>query len=283
MTDSGGAMLRAEVIQGQRGQLLAVVHAAHGRRTRGTVVVAPPFAEEMNKSRRMVTLFAKAASDRGFETVVPDLTGTGDSDGEFADARWEIWCDDLARTMRTVESRSGQAPLLLALRTGALLALDVVQSAAARTAGLILWAPILDGQRFMRQFLRLRVAGSMAQAGAAQAQSVSVASLEASLRDGTALEVAGYSLAPELWAAISQLKIQAAPPRSGAVMKWFELAASEPCEISAAAQQSIDAFAREGWNVQPRCMLGAAFWGTAEIAEVTGLVAASADALNAFA
>jgi exosortase A-associated hydrolase 2 len=273
-------MLKAEVIRGRSGQLLVVVHAARGDAERRTVIVAPPFGEEMNKSRRMLSLFAQAAAECGIGTALPDLTGTGDSDGEFADARWDIWCDDLARTMDSVEARTGRAPVLLAVRTGALLAFDVLRSFSLRCAELVLWAPVLDGERFMRQFLRLRIAGTMAQSLPAQADRESVASLEVSLRAGTALEVGGYTLAPELWAAMSKLKAHAPPPESGTALHWFELVAAEPCQMPPAAQRCIDALNRAGWRVQGHALAGPAFWGTAEITEVPQLVSATVSALN---
>ena len=54
----------------------------------------PPFAEEMNHSRRMATLQAHRLAALGIDVLVVDLFGTGDSAGDFADARWETWQED---------------------------------------------------------------------------------------------------------------------------------------------------------------------------------------------
>jgi exosortase A-associated hydrolase 2 len=276
-------MLRAEVIEGRAARLLTVVHPAAGGVECGAVIVVPPFAEEMNKARRMITLFAQGAAARGITTVVPDLTGTGDSDGEFSDARWDIWCDDLARLSKIVETRTGHPPTWLAVRSGALLAFAVAQSGAARSARLILWAPVLDGERFMRQFLRLKVAGAMTQAAANPADRASVANLEASLRAGNTLEVAGYAIAPELWAAMITTKLPAAPPISVADVHWFEVSEADPREFSPAVQRSIEQLNGNGWRVQAQTVAGPAFWGTAEISTAPELIAKSVAALESAA
>lgn len=268
-------MLRPEVIEGRSGRLLCIVHAPAAGAAGGAVVVAPPFAEEMNKSRRMITLFAEAAAQRGFETVVPDLTGTGDSDGEFSDARWEDWSDDLERTLVAAHRRTGRAPVMLAIRSGALVASSVLERAADAARGLVLWAPVTDGDRFMKQFLRLRMAASLS-----QASRETVADLEALLRAGTSIEVGGYALAPQLWSAMIGRKFAPPCPQGGGSAAWFELAAAEPYQLSPASEKAVAALAQLGWQTQARAIGGPAFWGTAEIAEVPGLVAASALALD---
>src|SRR6185436_14934074 len=52
-------------------------------------------AEEMNKCRRMIAEAANALAALGVAALVPDLFGTGDSEGEFRDADWETWKADL--------------------------------------------------------------------------------------------------------------------------------------------------------------------------------------------
>src|SRR5258705_12027441 len=78
-------MLRPEVIEGRSGRLLSIVHAPGAAPAAGAIVVAPPFAEEMNNARRMITLFAQAPAERGIVTVGPDLPGTDADDGKFLD------------------------------------------------------------------------------------------------------------------------------------------------------------------------------------------------------
>jgi len=67
-------------LEGSRGQICTVMC----RRAVGsgsTVLIAPPFGEEMNKTRKMLTEVAGALQVRGVATLVVDLHGAGDSAG----------------------------------------------------------------------------------------------------------------------------------------------------------------------------------------------------------
>tara|TARA_B110000238_G_C16067394_1_gene413366 strand:- start:879 stop:1052 length:174 start_codon:yes stop_codon:yes gene_type:complete len=50
-----------------------------------TVIFVPPFAEEMNRSKRMYVLFARLLADAGIKSICFDFAGTGDSSGEWSD------------------------------------------------------------------------------------------------------------------------------------------------------------------------------------------------------
>ena len=68
------------------GSLFAIHHRA-GAAPCGTVLFIPPFAEEMNRARRMVALQARDLAAAGWDVLQLDLFGTGDSQGDFGDAR----------------------------------------------------------------------------------------------------------------------------------------------------------------------------------------------------
>ena len=168
-----------------------------------SLIVVPPLAEEMNRSRRMFTLLGQRLAAAGIVTTVVDLAGTGDSDGEFGDATWEAWLDDLdAVTVRALAGGCRRL-WLCGLRLGALLALDfVARRAPAPDTRLLLWQPIIEGSAALTQFLRLRLAECM-RAGAPPKETTR--ELRERLRAGESLEVAGYMLNPALGAAIDGL------------------------------------------------------------------------------
>src|SRR5262245_3855900 len=81
---------------GRTGQRLYLHHRPRPEAApRGTVLHVHPFAEEMNKSRRMAALHARALAGAGFEVLQVDLAGCGDSSGEFGDATWDDWVADV--------------------------------------------------------------------------------------------------------------------------------------------------------------------------------------------
>jgi len=70
-----------------RGERFCIFHPAAGA-LRGAVLYLHPFAEEMNKSRRMAALQSRMLAARGIAVLQIDLFGCGDSSGDFGDASW---------------------------------------------------------------------------------------------------------------------------------------------------------------------------------------------------
>lgn len=245
-------------IDGPRGRLFAIRRRpAAGDRVLDIVVV-PPFAEEMNRSRRMVALLGARLAARGVGSLAVDPFGTGDSAGDFAEARWATWIDDILAAVASLEP--GRRVALLGIRLGAVLAAE----AARRTGAvdrLVLWQPVTSGEAFMTQVLRLRLAGDMAQADAAR---VTTKDLRARLASGEALEVAGYVLAPALVAAIDGLRLAALPPLAGTPVEWLEVAADPSQGIAPAARPVIDAWTKAGAVVNAAVVAGEPFWSLQE-------------------
>ncbi|MES2018652.1 MAG: hydrolase 2, exosortase A system-associated [Pseudomonadota bacterium] len=240
-------------------------HAPQGS-CRGAFVYLHPFAEEMNKSRRMAALQARALAAIGYGVLQVDLHGCGDSDGDFAEARWEQWQADVGAASAWLHDRLGQPVGLWGLRLGALLALDYARSHPV--AQLLLWQPVLAGAAFLTQFLRLRVAGDML---ADEAPASGTKQLRAQLSAGQRLEIAGYMLAPELAAAIDAL--DAANLAPACPVHWFEI-------IAAPDRPLPPALGRIAWNTQPVHKVACApFWSTQEIAECPQLIEATCAAL----
>src|ERR1700686_1346504 len=96
MKAPAGGHIRPFYLLGARGPLLAIYYAPVTEPSPvGDVLLAPPFAEEMNRCRAMVAIQARAFSRMGIGTLVLDPYGTGDSSGDFSDGSWELWRDDL--------------------------------------------------------------------------------------------------------------------------------------------------------------------------------------------
>lgn len=247
------------------GARYCLFHAPSGA-CRGALVYIHPFAEEMNKSRRMAAQQARALAALGYGVLQIDLAGCGDSDGEFEDARWEHWKSDVGAACAWLQQRLGRPVGLWGLRLGALLALDYARGAPVER--LLLWQPVLQGSAFLTQFLRLRVAGGMLDA--AETASGGTRELRAQLQAGEALEIAGYLLSPQLAASIDAL--DAAQLAPACHTDWIEVVAAPERPIPPAAQRAASA-----WSAQPAMhkVVGAPFWSTQEIAESDDLVAAT--------
>ena len=117
------------------GERFCLYHRPHpDRECRGVLIYVHPFGDEMNKSRRMAAMQARAFAAIGFGVLQIDLFGCGDSSGEFLDARWNIWKHDLATARNWLENRVTVPVSLWGLRLGALLALLGVGVLPSRTS-----------------------------------------------------------------------------------------------------------------------------------------------------
>src|SRR5438045_2789030 len=115
------APFEAFFLQGEAGERFCVFYAARGAPL-GSVIYLHPFAEEMNKSRRMAALQARAFAARGYAVLQIDLLGCGDSSGGFDDARWSRWKHDVRNAQRWLSDHAEGPMHLWGLRLGALLA-----------------------------------------------------------------------------------------------------------------------------------------------------------------
>ena len=182
----------AEFVASKRGNIFVLAH--HGQNFGGKcTLLVPPFAEEMNKSRRIIAFLGNRLAENGRGLVVPDLYGTGDSDGDFADTDCDAWFDDLRATENWARSKGWSIDSAVGIRLGGLLALLYSEYRRAAFCRIVLWQPSLDGKRTLEQFLRLRVAASMT-AGNTE----TVAQLKSRIAGGEIIEVAGYELSPRL-------------------------------------------------------------------------------------
>ncbi|UVW28883.1 hydrolase 2, exosortase A system-associated [Massilia sp. H6] len=257
------------------GQRFCLFHPAVGD-CRGAVLYVHPFAEELNRSRRMAALQARALAAQGYGVLQIDLHGCGDSSGDFGDARWETWRRDLASAHAWLDTRLAQPITLLGLRLGAALALDFARTAAKAPARIVLWQPALSGPSVLAQFLRLRVANDMLSGGDTR---LGTAALRAALARGETLEIAGYDLHPELAQAIDALDAALLTPHKIPV-HWFELATAPDRPLTAAASSTVERWRRARVLVQARQVVGQPFWSTQEITECPALVAATCEAIQ---
>lgn len=282
MNHPGRALPPAEsfFLQAAIGQRYCLYHPPHPHRPLSAALIyVHPFAEELNKSRRIAALQARALAAAGVAVLQIDLHGCGDSSGDFADATWAGWKDDLALARDWLAQRVTAPIGFWGLRLGALLALDFAREAAQPPERLLLWQPVIDGGQFLTQFLRLRLASEMLR-GEAAAGPASTAEMRAALAAGTTLEVAGYELSPELAASIDALKLsELAVP--GVPAHWFELVSEPGQPLPPAAARIAGAWAGQGIDLHVHPVVGERFWMSPEIAECPALLAATTTVFHA--
>lgn len=258
-------------LNGPTHRLLVVVHLPEATQTPCKWLLhVPAFAEEMNKSRAMVADQARAFARSGVAVVVPDLRGIGDSEGDFAEASWEGWKDDVEFLLQWMHEQGAQQVSLWGLRLGALLAIDVASTTEQILDELLLWQPVLSGKQAVTQFLRLRMA-----AGMMQGQAETVADLRSRSSAGETLEVAGYLLSPQLLIELDVVDAKSITLPESLQVAIFELGRDEQQALTPAVRGLVENWRSSGNTVNTAVVSGEPFWSTQEISSAPALIAAS--------
>jgi len=234
------------------------------------VLVCPAFAEEMNRTRRTVRLLMEQAAQAGLAVINVDLAGTGDSAGEFADARWEDWLANLELGRDWLRRQGCTQVSLLGVRAGALLAWQLALAAREPFHRLLLWQPVPTGQAVLTDLLRTRLL-----APAADGKREGVAALRAQLQGGSAVEAAGYTLSPQLAAALDAARIGATPTDRRLRIAWLEIVADAAADVRPVAVQSVARLVEAGLQAELLRAQDPPFWATTETTTGHASVAAS--------
>jgi exosortase A-associated hydrolase 2 len=272
------ARFEPATLDGVAGPLFAVHYPPRGAMRKHAVLYLPPFAEEMNRARRVAALQARALAEAGIGMLVLDPYGTGDSGGEFADARWETWRSDCQRATDWLASQGYQRISFLGLRLGALLALDATVQSHISLDRVVLWQPVLRGDQMMTQFLRLRLAAELA-GGARSGEGT--ADIRKQLAANKTVEIAGYDLHHHLVAAIDRLKLVDLGIASRAPIDWIDVVTGAGQTVSPAQEQVFARWRQAGRAFAHHTVQAEPFWALQETTLAPALVARTTELLGA--
>ena len=263
------------------GQRFCIFHPAQlspGSALRGRVVYIHPFAEEMNKSRRMAALQSRALAAAGFSVLQIDLLGCGDSSGDFGDASWQDWIDDVVRAcswLRARDATHAAAPSWLwGLRAGCLLAVGAAKH-IEEELNFCFWHPFVTQKLALQQFLRLKVAADMLTGNSRGVMD----SLRKQLSENKSIEIAGYLLAPALANGLDAAQLEPPNRQSAGRLAWIDVSMRAEAEPAPAATQVLANWERAMYAVHHHQVQGPSFWMTTEIEDAPNLIAATIFAL----
>jgi exosortase A-associated hydrolase 2 len=256
-------------IKASKGKLFALYTFGDSKKKPERAVVHfPPFAEEMNKARRMMTLMSHRAALLGYGVLSIDLFGTGDSEGDFSDARWEIWLENMAQAIHWLNMQGVKRFVFVGLRLGAILALDCIRLFADNVELIIMWQPIVKGKNFMTQFLRLHMVADMMQ----NAKKKTTTTLRKRILQGERIEIAGYVLDPNLMKKIDDLELENLGVAGMPNIHWIDLVPSTGRHMSPVNQRIIETWRKVGISVNNTVIVGEPFWSSLEISVVPELL-----------
>ena len=164
---------------------------------KGAALLITPLFEEKRCAHRALFTCAQSLANAGYSTLIPDLTGTGNSAGDLVEISIDRWHDDLEEAIAILPA--GLPITIIGCRAGALLAVDLLRD-AIQIDRVILWHPVTVGKAYLRETVLRRmsqnsiVGGEKPQVGE--------------------FEIEGQLLSPELYQEMQALKMPDEPPHS---------------------------------------------------------------------
>ena len=263
-------------IPSQNGNLFAVYYYPLVQHSleKGDILYIHPFADEMNKSRKMAALQARSFANKGFGVLQIDLFGCGDSEGEFCDAAWDIWKDNINTAIEWLVEKGKRKIFLWGLRLGALLMMDFIKASQVPVNKYIFWQPVLSGKMAMHQFFRLALASQMM-----GKDGKSLKEIRETLEQKQNIEIGGYELSHELVNTIEKIDMADLCPLPGSRIIWKEISLTDPASIAMPGRKLIDGFKSKRCLVDAEALTGNAFWNTVEISTLPDLIAATTNSM----
>ena len=215
--------MQAEFYSGHKGQLFRLVRTPAS--VSGHLLFVAPLFEQANSTRHMVTKAAIASYDSGYQSIVFDHYGTGDSQGQLTDASLSLWQQDITKQLGEVRHVSDK-PITLSLCLSA--ALLLTDEMLAMVDYVQLWQPELNGKRFVQQFKRLVLAKNL-QKEKTDSTDESTSSL---------ITIAGYTMTNSLLDELSK-KTLSHISQCQADIEWFEWLVANT-ELTQSRQKQFD-------------------------------------------
>ncbi|MCG7611342.1 MULTISPECIES: serine aminopeptidase domain-containing protein [Mycobacterium] len=135
----------------EQSRLFGVVHVPDGGIARAGVVICPPLGRQHLDTYRGLKLLAQQLCARGFAVLRFDYRGTGDSTGaQCLDSAVDDYVESIRTAVGYLRACGLQSVSLVGLRAGALLAATAAPSIDG-LEGLVMWDPVTDGRRYLRE------------------------------------------------------------------------------------------------------------------------------------
>lgn len=243
---------------------------------RGALLHVHPFAEELNRSRPMCAVAAQAFATAGWLTLQIDAAGCGDSFGEFGEATWTHWQDDLDLARDWLRAQGHEHAVAWTLRSGSLLASDWMRRAGLDWP-LLMWQPMGSGKQLLTQFLRQ----SLVDEGAPDSKGI-IARLRQRLAEGDSVEVSGYAVNATL-AAQMEASALAPQPAGRAPMALLEVSWQPDAPLTPTAAVLLERWQAAGRRSQGAVATGPKFWQSYDTRTAPDLVPHSLRLLEQFA
>ncbi len=198
---------KAEFYQGSQGKLFRLLRTPIS--VVGHMIFVAPLFEEANRTRHMVTRASIDAYKLGYQSIIFDHFGTGDSEGELLCATLTCWQQDLLQQIGDIKAKSNM-PITLSVQLSAALLLN--NKIITHVDNLHLWQPQFNGKRFVQQFKRLSFASVLTNSNSEQPKEAGLPQKQT---------ISGYTMSCQLLDDLAMQSIQCISG-GGIHFQWFE-------------------------------------------------------------
>ena len=263
-------MLTSGFLSGCKGRLFLSVQpssAGHmATSSSGATVILPPFADEMNKTRHLLTSLMCQLATQGYDSFLLDNYGTGDSEGDLDLASIDIWRTDLQQLLQLIGQSSYQHVSFVAVRFGSLQLFDLLNQYPLPIAlkHVVLWQPLFETTKFWQQFARIKLAETLG-----SDDKLTLTDLTKQLNAGNDIEIAGYPFNAVFYNSLMQLQSQFPKILNHQPVHWFN--STTTSSLAPALQQSVAVLSK-------KCQLNVVhlpcqpYWQAAELVQAPGLI-----------
>ncbi|MEW8624376.1 MAG: alpha/beta hydrolase [Candidatus Thiodiazotropha sp.] len=193
------------ILESDGERLFTVEHHPKDSAPTKAYIFVHPFAEEKLWSHRVYVTTARAFCEKGILVARFDFRGHGDSDGDYEDASLGRHIADVNTVIDHIKQSNPTINKigLFGLRLGATIACLTALS-REDIDELILWDPILDGDRYMQEILRSNLASQMAIKGKVE---VTRDDLVEKMKSGEAVNIEGYYIKYDYFKELSSINL----------------------------------------------------------------------------
>lgn len=256
-------MKNSGFINGHCGNLFLKALKTNGQHA---IIFLPPFAEEINKTRHLLSNAMHQLSAAGISCFMLDNYGTGDSEGDLDIATVAIWRKDLQQLLQQLQQQGFSKASFIAIRFGALQLFDLLNSSLMplKLVQIVLWQPFFEVTKFWQQFSRIKIAEAMA-----RGERLSQKELEQQLHNGNTIEIAGYPISPAFYQSLLQMQTQLPTELNTLPLSWFE---TSQLDNIALPVQKMRVTLQQGSKLCFKQLKADPYWQTNELASADELI-----------
>ncbi len=244
-------------------------NGSHCEPPHSQLILIPPFAEEANKSRHIISKLGRELALIGVKTTVVDLFGCGDSEGDLDQVSMQIWHKDIEAAISHSAKQTGSTNIAIGgIRLGATIAASYISQNTSKhqISNLLLMQPVIDGKNYIKQFIRLKLAESITSNRASNKSPASTTEIIELLEQGEPQEISGYMLTKQLFNDINNLSCNLQNINSSTNTTLLD--------INPQGSQSIPLkkFTDKHTEIEHLVCQGSQFWACQEIAQCDELI-----------